>query len=137
MQTHEMKKHVLQGLEAAGWKAVDDKSLSLPCVAKKDFETAAGVKTALAYVVDTPDACLRVSGEYTSEGNNVLSTTAFYVWYRPRPTSPTTIDVDEHLFKLREEVLPEDLIAGAKVFAQAAEKEISESYAVRLHRHQS
>ncbi|QUG93096.1 hypothetical protein GR140_30485 (plasmid) [Pseudomonas putida] len=137
MQTQEMKKHVLQGLEAAGWTAVDDKSLLRPCIAKKDFETAVGVKTALAYVVDTPEACLRVGGEYTSEGCNVLSTTSFYIWYRPRPTTPTTIDVDEHLFKLREEVLPEDLIAGAKAFAEMAEKEISESYAVRLHRHKS
>lgn len=133
MDYQEMKKNVLQGLEAAGWKAVDEISMTCTsCVAKKTFHTAVGLREALAHFTDSPAECCRLSGEYYSEGNNALSTTSFYVWYRPRPTSPETIDVPCYRFKLRDEVTPEDLVDGAKVFAELAEKAIAKTYAVRL-----
>lgn len=133
MKLQEIKKHVLQGLEESGWRAVNQISMLNSCyVASKEYNTAVGVTMALAYVSDTPGACFRLSGEYFSKGRDILSTTSFYVWYRPRPTSPSTIDVPRYLFKLREEVTPEDLIAGAKVFAEMAEEVIADSYAVQL-----
>lgn len=135
MLYQEMKKHILQGLLESGWKAVDD--ISMQCttaVAKKDYETAVGVKTAIAYFSESPGECCRLSGEYYSEGGNILCTTSFYVWYRPHATSPAIDLQTGHLVKLSEELVLEDLIAGAKVFNEKAEKEIAASYAVRLLR---
>lgn len=133
MLYQEMKKHILQGLLESGWKAVDD--ISMQCttaVAKKDYDTAVGVKTAIAYFTDTPSECCRLGGEYTSKGANILSTTAFLVWYKSRPNSLSMADLNNHLYKLPGELASEDLIAGAKVFDEMAEKKIADSYAVRL-----
>lgn len=133
MLYQEMKKHILQGLLESGWKAVDE--ISMQCttaVAKKDYDTAVGVKTAIAFFSESPGECCRLSGEYYSEGGNVLCTTSFYVWYRPHETSPLVDLKTGHLVKLPMELTQEDLISGSKVFNENAEKEILASYAVRL-----
>jgi hypothetical protein len=135
MLYQEMKKHILQGLLESGWRAVDD--ISMQCttsVAKKDYSTAVGVKTAVAYFSDSPGGCCCLRGEYFSEGGNALCSISFYVWYRPHATSPAIDLQTGHLVKLPEELVQEDLIAGAKVFNEKAEKEIAASYAVRLLR---
>ncbi|HHK0379360.1 TPA: hypothetical protein ACQQJB_003533 [Pseudomonas aeruginosa] len=135
MLYQDMKKHILQGLLESGWRAVDD--ISMQCttaVAKKDYDTAVGVKTAIAYFSESPGECCRLSGEYHSQGGNVLCTTSFYVWYRPHATSPAIDLQTGHLVKLPEELVLDDLISGAKVFNEKTEKEIAGSYAVRLLR---
>lgn len=132
MLYHEMKKHILQGLLESGWYAVDDVAMECTtAVAKKDFETAVGVKTAIAYFTGSRAECCRLGGDYYSEGNNILSTTSFYVWYRPRPEAAKVFP--EHLYKLEEELEPADLVKGGKVFSEMADKKISGSYAVRIH----
>lgn len=135
MLYQEMKNHILQGLLESGWTAVND--ISMQCttaVAKKDYDTAVGVKTAIAYFRESPSECCCLSGEYYSEGGNVLCTTSFYVWYRPHSTSPEISLQTGHLVKLPEELVLDDLISGAKVFNEKAEKEIAASYAVQLLR---
>lgn len=120
MTHHEMKQAILQGLLHSGWKAVDEISMNhTSAVAKKSFQTAVGERTALAYFTDSPDECCKLSGEYTSEGNNVLSTTSFFVWYSVNP---------------RDEVTSDDLIAGAIDFSTNAEVRIADTMPMRLMR---
>jgi hypothetical protein len=136
MNYQEMRKHVLQGLLEAGWSPVDDNPMrSSASVAKKDYDTAVGVKTAVAYFRESTGECCRLGGEYYSEGGNILCTTAFYVWYRPHASSPALRPGSGHLVKLPEELVPDDLVNGAKLFSEMAEKEIAGSYTVRILKH--
>ncbi|MOA53539.1 hypothetical protein D3C78_1770140 [compost metagenome] len=45
-----------------------------------------------------------------------------------------SLGIPGHLIKLSEELTADDLVAGAKVFAEFAEKAVSEAYAMRLLR---
>lgn len=141
MDHQEMKKHVLQALVEAGWEPVDEISMQNTCfVAMKRFPTAVGTKVALAHFSDKPDECCRVGGEYLSEGSNALSATSAYIWYMPKPNTARAIDasLDRYapLYRhaLREDVTESDLRECAKAFAAEAEKQIGESFAVRLMR---
>ncbi len=120
MNYQEMKQAILRGLVHSGWMAVDEISMNhTSAVAKKSFQTAVGERTAIAYFTDAPEECCKLGGEYTSEGNNVLSTTGFFVWYHQHP---------------RSEVTPEDLFAGAVEFSKKAEVRISDTMPMRLMR---
>jgi hypothetical protein len=116
----EMKQAILEGLQACGWSPVDDVSMACTsAVAQKTFVTAVGEKTATARFTDNPAECCRLSGEYESEGSNVLSASSDYLWYHRTP---------------REEVRASDLRELATAFAATADLLIGDSYAMRLMR---
>ncbi|HBP6526367.1 TPA: hypothetical protein L6A81_12065 [Pseudomonas aeruginosa] len=135
MNHQEMKHHVLQALIAEGWEPVRD--LSMECtqyVAQKRYATSVGTKVALATFHEASEECCRVGGEYLSEGMNVLSASSAYIWYMHKPDTARLINAPLHRHALRESVTVSDLRECAMAFAAEAEKQIGESYAVRLMR---
>lgn len=108
------KQVVADSLVAHGWSAVSDRDMEITYgVATKDFETAAGIRTAIAYFEAPREGRYPLTGEYLSEGRNVLST----MFIR--------IPVDASAEGLRE---------AAEQFVREAEAVIEETYAVRLAR---
>jgi len=105
---------VFSRLQSFGWGSV------LVCnpvvIASKIYTSAVGPKTATAYLYsfdsDSPEVVL--SGEYTSEGRNILSTSNVLI--------PKDVDM-------------ETLCGLVDQFARDVDLFVSESYAVRLLRH--
>lgn len=114
MHKIQIKSTIAAALSQAGWKVVPDldKEISYG-VATKDFDTAVGVKTAIAYVEPSGPNGLKLIGSYYSEGNNTLSTT----WY--------TLGLDTSL---------EDIAAGAADYAAKVDAIVAKTYAMRLMR---
>ncbi|MBE8233140.1 MAG: hypothetical protein HAW67_05335 [Endozoicomonadaceae bacterium] len=48
--------------------------VNLFCFAKKTFDTAAAKNDALLWIRESNDGSIYINGEYTTEGNNILST---------------------------------------------------------------
>ncbi|HGM8087210.1 TPA: hypothetical protein ACKP9S_003581 [Pseudomonas aeruginosa] len=135
MNHQEMKQHVLQALIAVGWEPVSD--LSMECtqyVAQRRYATSVGTKVALATFHGASEECCCVGGEYLSEGRNVLSASSAYIWHMPKPETAFAINAPLHRHALRESMTESDLRECAKAFAAEAEKQIGDSYAVRLMR---
>lgn len=84
-------------------------------IARKEYETAVGLKTALVYLADfgPSEETLMLTGDYQSEGRNALSTTMVSV---PRLA-------DESSLRLL-----------AEKFAIAADAAVADTYAAKLHR---
>lgn len=134
MNHQEMKQHVLKALIAVGWEPVSD--LSMECtqyVAQRRYATSVGTKVALA-TFHVSEECCRVGGEYLSEGMNVLSTSSAYILHMPKPDTARLIDAPLYRHALSESMTENDLRECAKAFAAEAEKQIGESFAVRLMR---
>ncbi len=104
--SEKFKQIITERLVALGWTAADGTA-----VARKTFETAVGLKEALAYVAIGDQACL--SGEYQSEGRNALAQCLRLI---PRSTELAVV---------------ED-IAGQ--FAADVDIAVAGTYAARLHR---
>lgn len=109
-----LKTFIADRMGSHGWLIVDD--LSFNCtsgVAKKQYQTAVGIKEAIAYLQAGDDGARRLIAEYYSEGNNVLSTT----------TASFTPDCST-----------EAVGAGTTRFAARVDDVVSGTYAVRLLR---
>ncbi|MBA1204707.1 MULTISPECIES: hypothetical protein [Pseudomonas] len=109
-----LKTIIADRLGSQGWVIVDD--LSFNCtsgVAKKQYQTAVGIKEAIAYLQAGDDGARRLLAEYYSEGNNVLSTTTATF----TPVCST-----------------EAVGAGTSRFAARVDDVVSGTYAVRLLR---
>lgn len=112
--TDTLKVLIADRLIAQGWTIVDD--LSFTCtsaVATKEYSTAVGPKTAIAYLEPGDNGARRLIGDYYSEGNNVLSTTTI----RFTPDLPS-----------------DDVQTGADRFTTVVDDIVSRTYAVRLLR---
>lgn len=109
-----LKVVIADRLIAQRWKIVD--GLSFTCtsgVATKDYSTAVGPKTAIAYLEPGDDGARRLIGEYYSEGNNVLSTTT--IRFTPGLSN-------------------DDVHAAVDRFTTMVDDVVSRTYAVRLLR---
>lgn len=109
-----LKTLIADRLGSQGWLIVDD--LSFNCtsgVARKQYQTAVGIKEAIAYLQAGDDGARRLIAEYYSEGNNVLSTT----------TARFTPDCST-----------EAIEAGTSRFSAQVDHVVSGTYAVRLLR---
>ena len=97
----------VQALVARGWYPdrvrVD--------VASKDFDTAAGGRTAVVYCRQNSDGDHVLTGDYWSEGRN--SVASFWALFRPGTAEATVADEIER-------------------FAAGVEKAIGETYAMRI-----
>lgn len=102
---------VLPVLVTHGWTALNNST----AIASKTFDSAVGRKEAHVYLYEGSHDPYNgsLSGDYLSEGNNVLSTAGGLL---PKPGTP------------------EVWAAIALQFVQNAEKAIGDSYAVRLLR---
>jgi len=110
----EVKRSIADQLIAAGWSAVDALSMNhTAALAIRDYETAVGTKTAIAYATPSKEAVCILGGTYDSEGRSVLTTTTVLVTY--------VID-------------PDALAAGVTGFHQKVDAAASDTYAVRLLR---
>lgn len=114
-ETDNLKTLVADQLGSHGWLIVDD--LSFRCtsgVARKQYQTAVGIKEAIAYMQAGDNGARRLLAEYYSEGNNVLSTTTE---------------------RFIPDCSPEAIAAGTSRFAAVVDDVVSGTYAVRLLRH--
>jgi hypothetical protein len=107
-----LKKQVAEQLAKQGWNLVDGISMeNTATVATKDFETAVGTKTAIAYLMPSSESTGYLNADYQSEGRNVLST----VWH--------TIG---HIY------CQDDVVTASQAFTQQVNKIVGDSYAMRL-----
>lgn len=107
------KNVIIDTLVALGWIGPSDRDSNFYFVATKDYETAVGTKTAIAYFAPFFECMGKLAGDYTSEGRNILSTT----WF----------NTDANMTQA-------DVAAGAKQFAADVDAAVSGSYAVRVLR---
>jgi len=96
-----------QQLANFGWKVEDGTA-----IASKEFQTAVGVKKALAYFSKGDSYNCRLHGDYQSQGSNILEPHGVLI---PKPSSEEEI---RHL---------------AIAFAKKADAAVDESYARRLY----
>lgn len=107
------KNVIIDTLLALGWIGPGDRDSNFYFVATKDYETAVGTKTAIAYFAPFFECLGKLSGEYTSEGRNILSTT----WFN---TNANLVETD--------------VAAGAEQFAADVDAAVNNSYAARMLR---
>lgn len=112
-QFKDFKNVIIDTLVALGWTGPSDRDSNFYFVATKDYETAVGTKTAIAYFAPFFECMGKLAGDYTSEGRNILSTT----WFN---TDPSMTEAD--------------VVAGAKQFAADVDAAVNDSYAVRIQR---
>jgi hypothetical protein len=108
MESPEIKSAALDVLRNHGWLPANGAAF-----AQKDFQTAAGGRTALAYLSRGDEFNFSLMGDYQSERRNVLES---HVVLLPKP-----VNVDS-------------VIQLTEKFANAAENAIQNSYAMRLMR---
>lgn len=99
-------------LKAAGWKLVDDTSMkATTAIATKTYLTYVGPKEAIAYLMPLGDGGAVLSGQYWSEGRDVLSSNWFV--YRP-------------------EMRSDDIEVAVAAWALETDRRVSDTYAMRL-----
>jgi hypothetical protein len=75
---HPFRKIIIDTLVTLGWTCPNpDESLVNYCIAGRDFKTLAGQRTAFVWFNPWFECMGSLSGEYITEGKNVLSTTRF------------------------------------------------------------
>lgn len=108
---HRLKARLAAALQAHGWVPTPGPGIG---IATKAFPTAVGEKQAIAYLNPSTEGVGRLSGDYLSEGNNVLSAMR---------ASWSLINGDES---------DEDLIQLAIDYDAEVMTIVSETYAMRL-----
>lgn len=77
---HSFRKIIIDTLVTLGWTCPNpDEPLVNYCIAGRDFKTLAGQRTAFVWFNPWFECMGSLSGEYITEGKNVLSTTRFNV----------------------------------------------------------
>lgn len=106
------KARIAKALAIAGWTLGSARDMDVCClIARKDYETAVGEKTASLSL--EPWSCsLMLVGMYESEGRNILGA---------------------DMLRVSEDMNDEALNAAVVQFVAKVEKEIDGSYARRLH----
>ena len=107
------KKVIADILATAGWVLGSEFDMAHTClIARKDYDTAVGVRTASISLEPRSEGAMQVVGLYESEGGNALRTTWLTI-----PTGTT-----------------DDVIAtGMAKYIVAVDKEVDGTYARGLH----
>lgn len=109
MQT---KETVARFMTGEGWTRVDDLSFdATAAIATKEYETAVGMKQAIAYFTSSSDNVEKLTVDYQSEGRNIAAL---------------------KLFDVQPGATVEDIQFGVKKFCKATDNAVDKSYARRL-----
>ncbi len=112
-QLDSFKNIIIELLTENGWTGPTDRDDNPYFVGCKDYETAIGIRIATAQFAPFFECTGRLSGEYFSQGANVLSTISF------------NIDPNMSLIQIT---------AGARQFAYDVDQAVNNSYAMRIKR---
>jgi hypothetical protein len=111
---HQTKENVARVMADQGWDRVDDLSFrATAAIALKQYDTAVGVKEAVAYFTSVEPGTEQLTVHYESEGRNITEPMSINF-----PASATEEDVRPNVFR----------------FCNAIERRIDDSYARRLNR---
>lgn len=99
-------------LTVQGWKLVSQTDLEISiALAKKDYQTAVGVKSATAFFYQTKEKDFYLKAEYESQGQNIFPTLRYVM------KETTTVHEIESI---------------VSQFVSEIDKAVSDSYAVRV-----
>jgi hypothetical protein len=107
-----VKTRIAAALTALGWKVAPARDMEVSClIARMDYETVVGVKTATISLEPWSETMMLVSN-YDSEGRNILSA---------------------NMKRIDSAMTDEALAEAITIYVTALEKDVNRSYARRIH----